>query len=148
MEQSFAKHPVHQGQNIQKFRIIRNMSQTDVASDLELKRGKPVSQQFVSDIEQKETIEDDELLRQIAEILKVDPEALKNLDLNAAINVISNTFTNHDHSQQQFATYISNTPVYNPLDKLVDLFQKEKDELKNENQQLRREIEKLRKGKK
>ena len=69
MEQSFAKHPVHQGQNIQKFRIIRNMSQTDVASDLELKRGKPVSQQFVSDIEQKETIEDDELLKQIAEYL-------------------------------------------------------------------------------
>ena len=147
MEQSFAKHPVHQGLNIQKFRIIRNMSQTDVAADLELKRGKPVSQQFVSDIEQKETIEDDELLRQIAEILKVDAEALKNLDLNAAINVISNTFTNHDHSQQQFATYISNTPVYNPLDKLVDLFQKEKDELKDENQQLKKEIEKLKKGK-
>ena len=90
MEQSFAKHPVHQGQNIQKFRIIRNMSQTDVAADLELKRGKPVSQQFVSDIEQKETIEDDELLRQIAEILKVDPDVLRSLDLNAAINVISN----------------------------------------------------------
>ena len=147
MEQSFAKHPVHQGQNIQKFRIIRNMSQTDVANDLELKRGKPVSQQFVSDIEQKETIEDDELLRQIAEILKVDAEALRSLDLNAAINVISNTFTNHDHSQQQFATYISNTPVYNPLDKLVDLFQKEKDELKSENEHLRKEIERLKKGK-
>jgi transcriptional regulator with XRE-family HTH domain len=138
MEQTFAKRPVHHGQNIQKFRIIRNMSQTDVAADLEVKRGKPVSQQFISDIEQKETIEDEELLKQIAEILKVDTEALKNLDLNAAINVIANTFTNHDHSQQQFATYISNTPVYNPLDKLIELFEKEKAELKAEIQMLRK----------
>jgi len=133
MEQSFAKHPVHQGQNIQKFRIIRNMSQTDVASDLELKRGKPVSQQFVSDIEQKETIEDDELLRQIAEILKVDPEVLKSMDWNAAINIIHCTFTDNSNAAHTVHQTI------NPLDKLIELFEKEKAELKAE-------IERLRKG--
>lgn len=148
MEPIFAKRPIHIGKNIQKFRFIRGKSQVDVAADLEEVLGRPVSQQFISDLENKETIEDDELLKQIAEILKVDPEVLKNLDLDAAINVISNTFTNHDHSQQQFATYISNTPVYNPLDKLVELFQKEKDELRSENNELKKEIEKLKKGKK
>src|SRR5689334_19070793 len=117
MEQNFAKRPVHQGQNIQKFRIIRNMSQTDVAADLEAKRGKPVSQQFVSDIEKKEKIDDEELLKQIAEILNVDKEVLQNMDLDSAINIISNTFTNN-----QFAGYtVNNNPVFNQLDKLIEL---------------------------
>jgi len=138
MEQSFAKHPVHQGQNIQKFRIIRNMSQTDVASDLELKRGKPVSQQFVSDIEQKETIEDDELLRQIADILKVDSEVIKNLDLDAALNIIANTFQDHATQQINYKNVVHNSPNYHPLDKLIELFEKEKVELKAEIERLKK----------
>jgi transcriptional regulator with XRE-family HTH domain len=124
------------------------MSQADLAAELEEKRHKPVSQQLISDIENRETIEDDELLKQIAEILKVGPEVIKNLNWDAAITVIGNTFTNHDYSQQQFATYIHNSPIYHPLDKLLELFQKEKDELRNEIQQLKNENEGLRKGKK
>ena len=134
MEQNFAKRPVHHGQNIQKFRIIRNMSQTDIAADLEAKRGKPVSQQFISDIEKKEKIEDEELLKQIAEILNVDKEVLKNMDLDSAINIISNTFTNN-----QFAGYtVNHNPVFNQLDKLIELFEKEKAELKAEIERLKK----------
>jgi transcriptional regulator with XRE-family HTH domain len=141
MEQTFAKRPVHQGQNLQKFRFIRNMSQADVATDLEAKRGKPVSQQFISDLENKETIEDEELLRQIAEILKVDVDVIKNLDLEAALNIIANNFHEHATQQINYKNVVHNSPTYNPLDKLVELFEKEKAELKAE-------IEKLKKGKK
>ena len=140
MEQ-IAKRPVHQGQNIQKLRLIRNISQADVAADLEAKRGKPVSQQFVSDLEQKETIEDDELLKQIAEILKVEPEVIKNLDWDSALNIIANNFHEHATQQINYKNVVHNSPTFNPLDKLIDLFEKEKAELKAE-------IEKLKKGKK
>ncbi|MGN6437599.1 MAG: helix-turn-helix transcriptional regulator [Agriterribacter sp.] len=139
MEQVFAKRPVHVGQNIQKFRFIRNKSQMDMAVELESRLGRTISQQLISDIEKRETIEDDELLKQIADILKVDAEVLTNLNWDAAINVMSNTFTNHDHSQQQFATYINNSQVYNPLDKLIELFEKEKAELKAEIERLKKE---------
>lgn len=135
MEQTFAKRPVNMGQNIQKFRLIREMSQGDVAAELETKRGKPVSQQFISDLENKETIEDEELLKQIAEILKVDPEVIKSMDWNAAINIISCTFRDNSN-----AAHTVHQTIY-PLDKLIELFEKEKAELKAE-------IEKLKKGKK
>jgi transcriptional regulator with XRE-family HTH domain len=139
MEQTFAKHPVHHGQNIQKFRIIRNMSQTDVAADLEVKRGKPVSQQFISDIEQKETIEDEELLKQISDILKIDPEVIKTLDLEAALNIIANNFSEHATQQINYKNVVHNSPTYNPLEKLIELFEKEKAELKAEIEMLRKQ---------
>jgi len=134
METSFAKRSIHVGRNIQKFRLLRDKSQGDIAADLENILHKPVSQQFISDLENKETIEDDELLKQIAEILKVDSEVLRNIDLDAAINIISNTFTNN-----QFAGYtVNNNPVFNPLDKLIELFEKEKAELKAEIERLKK----------
>ncbi len=134
METTFAKRSVHVGRNIQKFRLLRDKSQGDVAADLENILHKPVSQQFISDLENKETIEDDELLKQIAEILKVDSEVLRNMDLDAAINIISNNFTNN-----QFAGYtVNNNPVFNPLDKLIELFEKEKADLKAEIERLKK----------
>ncbi|QEC44154.1 helix-turn-helix transcriptional regulator [Pseudobacter ginsenosidimutans] len=138
MEQSFAKRPVHMGQNIQKFRLIREKSQGDVAAELEVKRGKAVSQQFVSDLENKETIEDDELLRQIAEILRVDPEVIKSMDWNAAINIISCTFKDNSN-----AAHTVNQTIY-PLDKLLEFFEKEKKEWKSETEALKAELAKLR----
>lgn len=143
MEQTLTKRPIHVGRNIQKFRLVRKMSQDSLAVELEEKRGKPVSQQFISELEAKETIEDDELIKQIAEILNVDADVLRNLDLDSAINIISNTFTNN-----QFAGYtVNNNPVFHPLDKLLEVFRKEKEELKAENENLKREIEELRKNK-
>jgi transcriptional regulator with XRE-family HTH domain len=102
-----SKRPVHVGHNTQKVRLFRGLSQTGLAARLEEKRHRPVSQQLVSDIEDRETIEDAELLRQIAEILEVTPEALKSLDWENAINVIGNTFNNNDGSVGNF-----NLPIY------------------------------------
>ena len=132
METTFAKRSVHVGRNIQKFRLLRDKSQGDVAADLENMLHKPVSQQFISDLENKETIEDDELLRQIAEILKVESEVLKSMDWDAAINIVSCTF--RDNSNAAHTIY----QTINPLDKLIELFEKEKAELKAEIERLKK----------
>jgi transcriptional regulator with XRE-family HTH domain len=134
--QTQSKHP-HVGRNIQTIRFIRGISQTGLAVELEEMLKRPVSQQFISEVEGKDEI-DEELLRQIAEILKVTPEALKDLDLNSAINIIGNTFTNKDYSYQQFATHIHNEQTHNPLDRLIEMFEKEKAELKAEIEKLKR----------
>jgi len=141
-----SKRPVHVGHNIQKFRLIRGLSQAGLAHMLEEKMGRTVSQQLVSDIEDRESVEDEELLKKIAEVLEVTPEALRNLDFDAAINVIGNTFTNNDYSYQQFATHIHNEQTHNnPLDKLIELFEKEKTDLKSEIAALKKELSKKRK---
>lgn len=145
-----SKRPVHVGHNIQRFRLIRGYSQAGLAHELEEKRKKPVSQQLISDIEDRETIADEELLKQIAEILEVSPEALKTLDIDSAINVIGNTFNNNSSPiiQHQPLQSTINQTFNSPLDKLVELFEKEKGELKKENERLRKEVEKLRGGRK
>jgi len=47
---------------------------------------------LVSDIEDRETVEDEELLKKIAQVLEVTPEALKNVDFETAINIIGSIF--------------------------------------------------------
>jgi len=109
-----------------------------MAVNLEDRMKRPFSQQLISDIEGRENIEDEELLKQIAEILKVEPEALKNMDLNEAINIIGNSF--HENSTQQinYKNTVHNQQTYNPLDKLIELFEKEKAELKAEIERLKK----------
>lgn len=136
-----SKRPVHVGQNIRKIRIFRGLSQHGLAAELEEKRHRAVSQQLVSDIENRESIDDEELLRQIAEILHVTPEALNSLDLDNAINIIGSTF--HNHSMQPIHSTINQT--INPLDKLIDLFEREKAELKAEIASLKRQLAKRKK---
>jgi transcriptional regulator with XRE-family HTH domain len=145
--QTQSKRP-HVGRNIQTIRYIRGISQLDLGVELEEKLHKPFSQQLVSDIEGRQNIEDEELLAQIAEILKVTPEALKNMEIDNAINVIGNTYTNtnNDYSSainQPVSTTINQT--INPLDRLIELFEKEKAELRAENERLRKELAKKKK---
>jgi transcriptional regulator with XRE-family HTH domain len=141
MESLVESKAIHVGRNLKKFRIVRGLSQTDVAVALEKIRKKPVSQQLVSDIEERQTIEDEELLGQYCQILKVDPEVVKKLDLDDAINVIGNNF--HDNATQQinFKNTVNNSQAYNQLDKLIELFEKEKAELKGEIEKLRKQRE-------
>jgi transcriptional regulator with XRE-family HTH domain len=147
MEHISKKHSVHQGQNIQKFRLIRNISQTDLADKLGEKQHKIVSQQLISDIEKREIIEDEELLKQIAEILKVDPEVIKNLDWDSAITIMGNTIhaTSYDHSNSFNLPIYHNSTIrqhYYPIEKVIELFEKKEAELKAEIKKLRKEIEK------
>jgi hypothetical protein len=58
------------------------------------------------------------------------------LDLDNAINIIGSTFTNNDQSiNQPINPTIHQT--FNPLDKLIELFEKEKAELKAEIERLK-----------
>lgn len=50
-------------------------------------------------------------------MLKVPAEAIRNFDEEKAINVISSTFNDN-------AAVFNNYPTFNPLDKMVELFER------------------------
>jgi len=110
---------VHQGRNVKRFREMLGIKQEALAFDL----GDEWNQKKISLLEQKDVIEED-LLKAISNALKIPVEAFKNFDEEAAINVIANTFNNHDHSNPQFASVINNSPTFNPLDKMVELYER------------------------
>lgn len=106
-----AEKAIHEGRNVKRIREILGIKQDTLAHDLGL------SQQAISQLEQKEAL-DSEMLAKIAAALKVPVEAIKNFDEQAAINVISNTF--HDQS----ANNVNYQCTFNPLDKMVELYER------------------------
>lgn len=80
------------------------------------------SQKKVSLLEQKEKVEE-ELMSQVAEVLKIPVEAIKKFDEEFAVNIISNTFTSHD---QATGLIYNQSPTFNPLDKLLELMEENK----------------------
>ncbi len=101
---------IHQGRNVKRFREMLGIKQDVLAIDLGL------SQQAVSALEQKEAL-DEAQLQQIAAILKVPAEAIKNFDGEAVINIISNTFDNGSISYQKNEQCTFNV---NPLEKWME----------------------------
>ncbi|MFV0588557.1 helix-turn-helix domain-containing protein, partial [Bacteroides reticulotermitis] len=73
----------HVGRNLQKIRVYLGMKQEALAADL------GVSQQEISKIEKQEEIEG-ELLTQIATVLGVSAEVIKDFDVERAIYNINN----------------------------------------------------------
>lgn len=105
---------IHQGRNVKRFREMLGIKQDGLALEL----GDEWNQRKVSLLEQKEVIEE-HLLQQVAAVLKVPVEAIKNFDEEKAINIIGNTVTNHDN-----ASVFSYYPTFNPIDKIVELYEK------------------------
>ncbi|GHT79242.1 hypothetical protein AGMMS50262_22730 [Bacteroidia bacterium] len=71
---------------------------------------------------------DDETLRKIAEAMNIPVDAIKNFDEEKAINIVSNTFQDEVFNGGVVTQY---NPTFNPIDKLVDLYDqiiKEKNE--------------------
>ncbi|WP_281227924.1 helix-turn-helix domain-containing protein [Flavobacterium aquiphilum] len=128
-----ATKPKHIGRNISRIRELRGMKQEALATAI------GVSQQSVSNIEGSEIV-DEEKLKVIAEVLGVSTEAIKNYSDETVLNVINNTFTSHDSST---INAINIQPNFNPLDKVVELYERlvqaEKDKVEY--------LEKLLKGK-
>jgi len=128
-----AMKPKHIGRNISRIRELRGMKQEALAIAI------GVSQQSVSNIEGSETVDEDKL-KAIAEVLGVSAEAIKNYSDETVLNVINNTFTSHDSST---INAINIQPNFNPLDKVVELYERlvqaEKDKVEY--------LEKLLKGK-
>jgi transcriptional regulator with XRE-family HTH domain len=104
----------HIGRNISRIRELRGMKQEALAIAI------GVSQQSVSIIEASETV-DEEKLQAIAEVLGVSAEAIKNYSDETVLNVINNTFASHDSST---INAINIQPNFNPLDKVVELYER------------------------
>ncbi len=99
---------IHEGRNVKCIREILGIKQDALALDLGL------SQQAVSQLEQKESIDKD-LQEKIAKALKVTPEAIKSFNEQAVVNDINNTF--HDNS------LLINYQFY-PIEKIVELYER------------------------
>ena len=108
----------HIGRKISRIRELRGMKQEALASAL------GISQQAVSNIENSERIEDD-TLKKVADALGVSAEGIKNFNEETVLNIISNTFTSNDSST---INAINVQPTFNPVDKVVELFE-EKEKL-------------------
>ncbi|HTN19702.1 MAG TPA: hypothetical protein VL125_04470 [Pelobium sp.] len=106
---------IHQGRNIKRFREMLGIKQEALAMEL----GLEWTQKKVSVLGSKEVI-DANILKQVAEILKVPVEAIENFDEEKAVNIIANTFT---HSTLNGVNYF---PTFNPIDKLVEVFEENK----------------------
>ncbi|MDR6548142.1 transcriptional regulator with XRE-family HTH domain [Chryseobacterium rhizosphaerae] len=125
---------IHQGRNIKRFREMLGIKQEALAFEL----GDDWNQKKVSLLEQKETVESD-ILTQVAKILKVPAEAIENFDEEQAVNVISNTFTSNDTST---LNAVNIHPTFNPLDKMVELYERMLEQQKEMIEKLERLIEK------
>lgn len=125
---------IHQGRNIKRFREMLGIKQEALAFEL----GDDWNQKKVSLLEQKETVESD-ILAQVAKILKVPAEAIENFDEEQAVNIISNTFTSNDTST---LNAINVQPTFNPLDKMVELYERMLQQQKEMIEKLERLIEK------
>lgn len=106
---------IHHGRNVKRIREMLGIKQEVLASELGF------NQQKISLLEQKETIEPD-VLQQVANVLKVPVEAIKNFDEQSAINIISNTFS--DFKDNAIASAMNYQCSFNPIDKIVELYER------------------------
>lgn len=128
-----ASKPAHIGRKISRIRELRGMKQEALAQAM------GISQQSVSNIENSETVEDP-LLEKVAKALEVSSEAIKNFSEEAVFNYFNNF---SDNSVNQGPIGAHNICNFNPLDKVVELYERlvqaEKDKVEY--------LEKLLKGK-
>ncbi|MFD2938636.1 helix-turn-helix domain-containing protein [Flavobacterium notoginsengisoli] len=130
---STATKPKHIGRNISRIRELKGIKQEALAIAI------GVSQQYVSTLEGSETIEETKLA-EIAKALGVTIEAIENFSEESVFNFFNNF---HDHSSINGAQGINNNCIFNPLDKVIELYERlvqaEKDKVEY--------LEKLLKGK-
>lgn len=100
---------VNIGRKIERVRTIKGMKQETLSARLGLSQG------TISKIEQSDEI-DDEKLNQIAQVLGVTPDTIKNFDEDVAVNNIQ---YNHDSANGSQVTY-----QFNPLEKIEELYER------------------------
>ena len=110
--------PKHIGRNISRIRELREMKQEALAMAI------GVSQQTISNIENSATVEEDKL-RAIAKALGVSAEAIQNFSEENVVNFFNNF---SDNSVNQGPIGSNNICNFNPLDKVVALYE-EKEKL-------------------
>ena len=116
IQNNMTEKKIHQGRNIKRFREMLGIKQEALAFEL----GEDWNQKKISLLEQKELIENN-ILDQVAKILKVPVQAIENFDEEQAINIISNN-ASFDNCQQP--AFFNNQPTFNPIDKMVELYER------------------------
>ena len=108
----------HIGRKISRIRELRDMKQEALAAAL------GVSQQTISNIENSETIEEDKL-QEIAKVLGVTAEGIKNFSEEAVFNIISNTYHNTSSDNSTLiASSLNYQPTFNTVDKMIELYER------------------------
>ncbi|MFC4475670.1 helix-turn-helix domain-containing protein [Flavobacterium chungangensis] len=102
--------PSHIGRKISRIRELKDMKQEALAQALGM------SQQSVSAMENSETI-DDEKLKEVAKVLGMTVEAIKNFSEEAVINYFNNIYDNGVFNTGNYCNF-------NPLDKVVELYER------------------------
>ncbi|RYG06135.1 MAG: XRE family transcriptional regulator [Chitinophagaceae bacterium] len=106
---------LHIGRKISKIRELRGMKQEALAAEL------GISQQAISKIEQSADVED-VALNKIATALGITSEAIKNFTEESIFNYF-NTFNDNSGAG---AWSTNSTFNFNPIDKLVEVFEENK----------------------
>jgi transcriptional regulator with XRE-family HTH domain len=109
---STAIKPNHIGRKISRIRELKDMKQEALAQAL------GTNQQAVSIMENSETIEEEKLI-EVAKALGVSVEAIKNFSEEGVFNYF-NTF--HEAVSHSFVTNTACT--FNPLDKVIELYER------------------------
>ena len=120
---------IHQGRNVKRFREMLGLKQEALALEL----GEEWNQKRVSLLESKEVIEED-ILQQVAAILKVPVDAIKNLDEDKAVQIIANTFNDEAVAYAQY--YKCNI---NPMEKWIESLE----EIKRLHEEIKKLYERL-----
>jgi len=102
---------IHIGRKIGRIRELRGIKQEVLAAEL------GISQSAVSLIERSETIDEDKL-QQVAQVLGVSAEAIKNFSEEVLVFHIQNMHDNATAYAYNFQC------TYNPLDKVVELYER------------------------
>lgn len=102
------------GHKIRRIRELKGIKQETLAAEI------GVSRQTVSKMEQSEAV-DEEMLDRVAKALGVPADAIKGFNEDAIINIISSTLHNTSGLVNYFPAF-----SFNPVDKLVDLFEENK----------------------
>ncbi|KAF2079369.1 helix-turn-helix domain-containing protein [Flavobacterium sharifuzzamanii] len=109
--------PSHIGRKISRIRELKDMKQEALAQALGM------SQQSVSAMENSETV-DEEKLKEVAKAFGMTVEAIKNFSEEAVINYFNNIYDNEINGS--IVAPQSNHCTFNPLDKLVEVYEENK----------------------
>ncbi|KQB39529.1 helix-turn-helix transcriptional regulator [Flavobacterium aquidurense] len=112
---STATKPKHIGRNISRIRELRGMKQEALADAI------GVTQQTVSSLEGSEEVET-KRLAEIAKILGVTVEAIENFSEESVFNYFNNFYDNSASNGQINGP--NNNCTFNPLDKVVELYER------------------------
>jgi len=116
MTQTAATGKPHHGRNIKRIREILGLKQEALALNL----GNDWTQRRISLLEQKEEVEE-QVIQEIARALRVSPDAIRQFNEEAAINIISNTFSDfHDNAVASAMNYQC---TFNPIEKIIQLYE-------------------------